>query len=237
MDKQTISNGNHMIDNDKTNEITKARQIVCEAGRKLLERGLVEGTWGNCSLRIDEKRMAITPSGRRYEDLGLDDIVIMDYHTLAVEGNIRPSSEKKLHAQIYKSRKEIHAVIHTHQPNASTVAAARRDLPPILDDQAQILGPSVRCAEYALPNTKKIVKTTVKALKGRFAALMANHGAVTLGRTMEEAIVAALVLEKACKCFIEAEFLGGAKKISPVEAWVMHKVYLLMYSGNKEKNK
>ena len=217
--------------------IKDAKEIVCDSGHKLLERGLVEGTWGNCSLRIDDHLMAITPSGRRYEDLGPDDIVIMDYHTLEVMGNIKPSSEKKLHARIYQTRKEIHAVIHTHQPNASTVAAARRELPPILDDQAQILGPSVRCADYALPNTKKIVKTTVRALRGRYAALMANHGAITLGRTMEEAITAALVLEKACKAFIEAEFLGGAKSIPKVEAWVMHKVYLFMYSKNKEKNK
>ena len=224
------------MDND-IDKIKKAKQIVCDAGRQLLERGLVEGTWGNCSLRIDEKKMAITPSGRRYEDLTWEDIVIMDYHTLAVEGDIRPSSEKKLHARIYQTRSKIQAVIHTHQPCASTVASARRDLPPILDDQAQILGPSVRCAAYALPNTKKLVQTTVKALKGRFAALMANHGAITIGRTMEEAIIAALVLEKACRSFIEAEFLGGAKPISGVEAWVMHKVYLFMYSKNKEANK
>ena len=117
------------------------------------------------------------------------------------------------------------------------MAAARREVPPILDDQAQILGPSVRCADYALPNTKEIVKTTVKALKGRYAALMANHGAVTLGRTMEEAITAALVLEKACKAFIEAEFIGGAKPIHKIEAWMMHKVYLFMYSRKKEKNR
>jgi L-fuculose-phosphate aldolase len=223
--------------NSDMDKIKKAKQIVCDAGRQLLERGLVEGTWGNCSLRIDEKKMAITPSGRRYEDLTAEDIVIMDYHTLTVEGDIRPSSEKKLHARIYQTRKNIQAVIHTHQPSASTVASARRDLPPILDDQAQILGPSVRCAAYALPNTKKLVKTTVKALKGRFAALMANHGAITIGRTMEEAITAALVLEKACKSFIEAEFLGGAKPLSGIEAWVMHKVYLFMYSKNKEANK
>lgn len=217
--------------------IQQAKQQVCDTGKKLMERGLVEGTWGNCSLRIDDNKMAITPSGRPYEDMVPEDIVVMDYHSLTVFGDIKPSSEKKLHAEIYKTRKEINAVIHTHQPNASTVAAARRQVPPILDDQAQILGPSVRCADYALPNTKKIVKTTVKALKGRFAALMANHGAITLGRTLEEAVVAALVLEKACKSFIEAEFLGGAKKINPVEAWMMHKVYLFMYSKQRDKNR
>ncbi|MDD9300825.1 MAG: class II aldolase/adducin family protein [Desulfobacter sp.] len=196
----------------------KEKEAVCQSGRQLMEKGLVEGTWGNCSLRINDRLMAITPSGRRYEDMTADDIVIMDYHSLEVFGNIKPSSEKKLHARIYQTRKKINGVIHTHQPNASTVAAARQELPPILDDQAQILGPSVRCADYALPNTKKLVTTTVKALKGRYAALMANHGAVTLGRNLEEAVIAALVLEKACKAFIEASFLGGAKKISPVEA-------------------
>jgi len=215
----------------------KEKRIVCDGGRKLMERGLVEGTWGNCSIKIDDRLMAITPSGRRYEDMTPDDIVIMDYHTLEVIGNIKPSSEKKVHAEIYKTRKEIGAVVHTHQPHASTVAAARREIPPILDDQAQILGPSVRCAAYALPNTKKIVKATIRALRGRYAALMANHGAITLGRTMEESIVAALVLEKACKAFIQAEFIGGAKPLHKIEAWMMHKVYLFMYSRNKEKNK
>lgn len=215
----------------------KEKEMVCATGRQLLERGLVEGTWGNCSLRINDRLMAITPSGRRYEDLTAGDIVIMDYHTLEKIGNIKPSSEKKLHAAIYLDRKEINAVIHTHQPNASTVATAQREVPPILDDQAQILGPSVRCADYALPNTKKLVKTTLKALKGRYAALMANHGAVTLGRTLEEAVTAALVLEKVCKAFIEAEFIGGAKPIGPIEAWVMHKVYLFLYSRKKNSNR
>ncbi|HCY85996.1 MAG TPA: class II aldolase family protein [Desulfobacteraceae bacterium] len=220
-----------------TDPFSESKTIVCRAGRQLLERGLVEGTWGNCSLRIDDRFMAITPSGRRYEDMIDEDIVIMDYHSLEIQGDISPSSEKKLHAEIYRSRKNINAVIHTHQPNASTVAAARRELPAILDDQAQILGPSVRCADYALPNTKKIVRTTVKALRGRYAAFMANHGAVTLGRTMEEAVTAALVLEKACRSFIEAEFIGGAKPIHRIEAWMMHKVYLFLYSRKKDKNK
>ena len=215
----------------------KQKEIVCQGGQTLLKRGLVEGTWGNCSLKINEHLMAITPSGRRYEDMTPSDIVIMDYHSLEVKGDNKPSSEKKLHARIYQTRKEVNAIIHTHQPHASTVAAARRDLPPILDDQAQILGPNVKCADYALPNTKKIVNTTVKALKGRYAALMANHGAITLGRNMEEAITAALVLEKACKAFIEAEFIGGAKPINPIEAWMMHKVYLFLYSRKKEKKK
>ena len=212
----------------------EAKELVCESGKQLLEKGYVSGTWGNISCRIDDKIMAITPSGREYESMEADDIVIVNYIDHSYVGEVKPSSEFKLHTEIYRSRKNIQAVIHTHQMNASTVAAARREVPPILDDMAQIIGPSVRVADYALPNTRKIVKATMKALSGRYAALMANHGAVAVGRDMKEAFVVCDVLEKACKAFIEAEFLGGAKGINKFEAYIMHKYYLAKYSKQKK---
>lgn len=215
----------------------EARIAVCEAGKKLLREGLVSRTWGNVSIRLDESDMIITPSGRPYEELEPEDMVRVNYNTHEFVGSVKPSSEYKLHTEIYKTRSKANSVIHTHQMNASTVAVARREIPPILDDQAQLLGPSVRVAPYALPNTKKIVKATVKALKGRNAALMANHGAVCIGRDIDEVFVCCQVLEKAAKAFIEAEFLGGAKSINKFEAWVMHKYYLLKYSKEAKKNK
>jgi L-fuculose-phosphate aldolase len=121
--------------------------------------------------------------------------------------------------------------------NASTCAAARREVPPILDDMAQLIGTSVRVAPYALPSTSKIVKGTIRALKGRMAALMANHGAVCIGRDIDEAFVVCQVLEKACKAFIEAEFLGGAKGINKFEAYLMHQFYLRKYSAQDKTNK
>ena len=217
--------------------IDEARIQVCDAGKRLLAEGLVARTWGNISVRLNDHEMVITPSGRKYEELEPGDMVVVDYKKDSYFGVLKPSSEYKLHTEIYRSRKKVSAVIHTHQMNASTVAAARREIPPILDDQAQILGPSVRVADYALPNTKKIVRTTVKALKGRNAALMANHGAVCIGRDLKEAFVACQVLEKTCKAFIEAEFLGGAKSINKVEAWIMHKYFLMKYSKESERNK
>jgi L-fuculose-phosphate aldolase len=216
-------------------QLSTARSVVCEAGKRLLREQLVSGTWGNISLRIDDELMVITPSGMPYELLSPEEMVVVNYKTLAWEGKNKPSSELKLHAAIYNERSAIAAVIHTHQPSASTVAAARREVPPILDDMAQIIGPSVRVADYALPNTSKIVRKTLKALRGRNAALMANHGAVCIGRDMEEAFIVCQVLEKACRSFIEAEFLGGAKNIGPVEAWIMHKYYMMKYSKLKDK--
>ena len=213
------------------------KQEILEGGERLLKEGLVARTWGNISIRVDETHMLITPSGRPYEELTDDDIVLVNYHTSKYEGSVKPSSEKELHCEIYRTRKAVHAVIHTHQMNASTVAAAHREVPPILDDMAQIIGPSVRVAEYALPSTKKITKKTVKALKGRNAALMANHGAVCIGRDLDEAFVVCQVLEKACKAFIEAEFLGGAKGINKFEAHLMHQIYIRKYSKEEDKNR
>ena len=183
----------------------EAKIMVRDAGLRLVNAGLTAGTWGNISVRIDDTYMAITPSGGEYVSLTPEDITIVNYHDGSYEGK-KPSSEKSLHAAIYLERREISAVVHTHSDNASVVAAARREVPPVLDDLAQIIGPTVRCADYALPSTKKIVKTTMKALRGRNAALMANHGAVCLGRDVEEVFTCCEVLEKGCKAFIEAEF-------------------------------
>lgn len=218
-------------------DIDKLREEVIKGGLRLMKEGLVERTWGNISIRVDNENMLITPSGRPYEELTTGDIVLVNYHNHHFEGKVRPSSEKGLHSEIYKSRKEVRAIVHTHQMNASTVAAARRDLPPILDDMTQIIGPTVRCTRYALSGTRKLVRRTVKALHGRNAVLMANHGAVCIGRDLDEAFVVCQVLEKACRAFIEAEFLGGAKTIGKFKAHLMHQAYLRKYSTEATKNK
>lgn len=209
-------------------DVRAARAAVLAMGLRLAETGLVVGTWGNVSVRVGDK-MVITPSGGDYAAMTEADLPVVDIASGAWEGP-KPSSERDLHLAVYRERKEINGVIHVHSPNASTLAAARRELPPILDDIAQLIGPSVRVADYALPSTKKIVRVTMKALKGRMAALMANHGAVCLGRSLDEALLCCQVLEKGCKAYIEAEFLGGAKGINKFEAWVMHQVFLKKYS-------
>ena len=130
------------------NDWTELRQAVVGAGKRLLAEGLVARTWGNVSVRAGPDHMLITPSGRAYESMAPEDIVPVNLRTGAYDGPLKPSSEGKLHAEIYRTRSEIHAVIHTHQMNASTVAAARREVPPILDDMVQIIGPTVRVADY-----------------------------------------------------------------------------------------
>lgn len=209
-------------------DIQGARKAVRDMGLRLLETGLVIGTWGNVSVRTGDQ-VVITPSGADYTLLREEDMPVIDLETGDYEG-AKPSSEKGLHLEVYRRRKEINAVIHVHSPHAATMAAARKALPPILDDIAQLIGPGVRVADYALPSTGKIVRKTMRALKGRMAALMANHGAICLGRDLEEAYLCCQVLEKGCKAYIEAEFLGGAKGISYFEAALMHQFFLRKYS-------
>ena len=208
-------------------ELSKAKQIVCEAGLKLVKEGLVARTWGNISCRVDDKTFVITPSGRTYDNLTPDDIVIVNIDNSSWKGEIKPSSEKGIHAGVYKIRPEIEAVIHTHQKNASVVAGARREIPLLNDKMKKIIGNSIPCASYGLPGTGKLKKGTVLALEksGSNATLMANHGALCVGIDMNKAFEVTKLLEEICDLFIKQEFksISGLKTATENE---MQEYYL-----------
>lgn len=211
--------------------IEEAKQVVCDAGRKLVKEGLVSRTWGNISSRVDGDFFVITPSGRTYESLVPDDIVLVSIKDLKHRGQIKPSSEKGLHAEVYKMRGDVTAVIHTHQMNASTVAAARKEIPQLQREMAAVLGESVRCAAYALPGTKKLKFAAAKALEGRNAALLANHGAVCIGTNMDQAFDVAKTLEDACRHYIERAYLNQVEGITCFDEDHMHRHYLETHAG------
>jgi L-fuculose-phosphate aldolase len=218
-------------------DIQEAKQKIWETGKRLQAEGLVKGTWGNISLRFDPHTMVITPSGREHLDLKPEEMVEVNIPTRQFQGNIKPADEYGMFCQIFLKRKRINAIIHIHPPSASTVAAARRAVPPVLDDMAQLIGPTVRVADYHRSSTSMMERDALKALRGRMACLLANHGAVCLGRDLDEAVVVSQVLEKACRAFIEAEFLGGAKSINRIEAYLMHRYYLRKYSRKDKDNR
>jgi L-fuculose-phosphate aldolase len=185
--------------------IQQAKEMVCAAGLQLLKEGLVARTWGNVSVKVSDTQMVITPSGRKYDDLTPEDMVLVDIYTLKYEG-IKPSSELKLHCQVYKTRPHVGSVIHTHQMFASIVAAAQRDVEVILPEHQEILGGKIiEAAPYALPNTKKITVDTANAIGTTNAALMSNHGVVCIGKNLEDAFLVARTLEAACEQFILSE--------------------------------
>lgn len=162
------------------------REMLVAYGRRLVESGLVQGTWGNISVRLDERYMLTTPSGLDYMRLTPGDMVKVEISTLEYEGEIRPTSEKGLHAAIYQGRSDVGAVIHTHAKYCSVFAAARKDMP-VLDDFRSIFGDVIRLAPYALAGSKALMKNTAAALGDNFGAIMASHGMVACGRDLEEA--------------------------------------------------
>ena len=173
------------------------RKMLVEYGKKLVNSGLVQGTWGNLSVRVDDKYMLATPSGLDYMRLTPSDMVKVNIDTLEYEGGLKPTSEKGLHAAVYKNRPDVGAIIHTHAKYCSVYAAAHKDLPvpPEKDGAAEFSNP-VRLAAYALPGTKALMKNTAAAVGQNSGAIMANHGMIVCGGSLEETFRKAEALEK-----------------------------------------
>lgn len=178
------------------------RAAIVDMGHKLTMKHLVAGSWGNISSRIDDKSIAITPSGLGYEGMQNEDVVILANDGQVLEGRRIPSSESKVHLAIYNAYSQAGAVIHTHSVYASALAAMRKPVPAIIEDIVQIIGGRVNCAEYALPGTQQLAINTIAALQGRKAALLANHGAICWGKTLADALIVAEILEKAAQIAI-----------------------------------
>lgn len=156
----------------------EARALVIKAGLELQKKQLVSRTWGNVSARISCSRFVITPSGRAYDDLRPEDLVVVNIEDCSYDGEIKPSSEKKIHAAAYALREDISFIIHTHQFYASAVGAEGEDLP------------FAPCAGYGLPGTGKLRKRVAEAISENPAAnafLMKRHGALCLGKSYEDA--------------------------------------------------
>jgi len=210
-------------------ELEDIKREVLETSIKMSKMGLAAGTWGNISARVDQDRMIITPSGMSYNVLKPEDMVLVNIHDLSYVGKLKPSIEFPLHVEIYKARSEINAVMHTHSINACSIAAARKDIPPILDDMVQIVGGSIRITEYALPGSEQMVKNAVKKLENRNATILANHGPVCLGRNLNEALITSQIVEKAAKAFIDTQAFGGPVCLTDEDVNHMRKFYLEKY--------
>lgn len=182
----------------------EAAKLIVKAGRELSETGLIARTWGNVSCRIDSDNFMITPSGRDYLSLREEEIVSINIETLEHEGEIKPSSEKKVHREIYRLKSEANFIIHTHQHNASAISAMGVDRIK-LSKTYPLLGDVVFIAPYSLPGTKKITEGIAKTISGidSKAVIMSNHGAVCYGKDYEEAFAVAKELEEACGDYLE----------------------------------
>ena len=188
-------------------------QQIVEIGLWLLDTGLVTGTAGNISVRcLERDAFLITPTARDYRLMTRGDLVRVHLESGRVEGRRSPSSEWLLHAEIYKAREDVNAVIHHHSTYCSAVAAARKTIPVILDEAADLC--PILAAPYAPSGSRELAKAAAELLgRGGFAILLANHVAVAVGRNLEEAAHRAGEMERLAKIYLYAELLGGAHSL------------------------
>lgn len=187
-------------------EENRARKLLVNTGKKLLETGLVARTWGNISCRLDEENIAITPSGLDYKKTSEDDIVKLNIFTGDWQGRRKPSGEKKIHIAVYKAFPDVNFVIHTHQTYASAIGLVGIENLDITEDEREKLGGITR-ANYGLPGTKMLSNAVSEGLKmGAKVILMEKHGALVCGSSQEETIEKAMLLEEICKRNIKFSF-------------------------------
>ena len=197
----------------QSRQLDDARTHIAEVCQALAAKGLVIGTAGNVSVRVDD-RIAVTATGARFEDLTAEQvsIVTLDGRVL---GELAPTSEIDLHLGIYRKFGS-GAVVHTHAPVATSVGLVVTELP-CIHYQMLVMGGAIRVAPYATFGTPELAGSVVAALEGRAGALMANHGAVTHAADLGAAVDHALLLEWACTVYWRAASIGMPRALDRQE--------------------
>lgn len=191
------------------------REELVHFGRRMLGDGLVVGSAGNLSVRLDD-RVLITPTGVAYDQLVPSDICLVDLESGRSTGDLRPSSEFPMHRLVYRST-AAKAVVHTHSTAAVTVSIAADELPAVHYSILQLGGTTVRVAPYQTFGSDDLAASALAALRDRTGALLQNHGAITYGSQLAEAYLRAQFLEWMCDIYVRSQALGRPRILSDRE--------------------
>jgi len=192
------------------------RQGLIDAGRRMNASGINRGHAGNLSVRVADGFL-ITPTGMAYEDLLVEDIVLMAADGSLAEGQRKPSSEWFFHRDIYRARADAGAIVHLHSPYATALACTRRSIPAFHYMIAEAGGVDIRCAAYATFGTQALADAAVAALAGRQACLLANHGQIALGPDIDRALEMAHAVEDLARQYCLTLQIGGPVSLDDAE--------------------
>ncbi|MFF5337527.1 class II aldolase/adducin family protein [Streptomyces sp. NPDC013181] len=190
----------------RNGEIARGWEAVVATARRTAAEGLVVGTSGNVSLRVGDT-VLVTPSGVPYDRLRPEDLTGVDPEGNQILGKLTPTSELPLHLAIYRNT-DARAVVHTHAVHATAVSALVTEVPPI-HYAAALLGGTVRVAPYARYGTPELAANMLAALRDRTGCLLANHGTVTHGTTLDQAYDRTAQLEWLCRVWLAASSVPG----------------------------
>ncbi len=193
------------------------RQAIIDACLEMNQSGINQGTSGNISVRTGDQ-MLITPSGVPYEKLTPEMIVTMPLDDgTPVSGQMKPSSEWRFHRDILRAKPEAHAVVHAHPVYCTALAMNRQEIPACHYMIAAFGGATVPVAGYALFGTDGLSANVCNALQDRSGCLMANHGAVVIGDTLERALWRMVELETLAKGYSVSLSIGTPQILSASE--------------------
>ena len=191
--------------------VPNAHEAVLATAKQMLHKGLVEGTSGNISARLPDGNIVCTPSSVDYEEMSMGDLVVVDLDGAVLEKaeGRSPTSEILLHLACYKAFDDIGSVIHAHPGWATMFACAHQPVPACVDELSIYTGGEVRCAEYAMSGSPGVGENAVKALEGKGAALLANHGMVAVGPEPAKVLHIVALVERTAQIAWGARALGG----------------------------
>lgn len=200
------------------NELTQLKQKVLYTAKQAYEEKLMAGTSGNMSVyEPEQKRIVITPSSYDYRIMEEQDIVVIGLDGTVIDGCHKPSSEWKMHAEIYRHLPHVKAVVHTHSPYATSFAVNHQEIPVILIEMIPFLKGSLEVSDYAEQGSAQVGLNAVPILARKNACLMANHGVVAVGATIEEAYINSVYVEDTAKIYHMALCTGRPVRISGYE--------------------
>lgn len=192
------------------------KQQIVETAQGLVQKGYLMATGGNLSLRVvGREAFVITPSNYDYMKMQPEDICVLDFDLNIIEGRLQPSVESAMHGAVYQVRKDVNAIVHTHQVYTSALTLIKTPIPALFDEQTRFLGRSVEIIPCAPSGTSLLKKTVAKHVKNHNNAyMMQNHGALILGHNMERAVHNVEILEKCALAYLLA--ICSERKISKI---------------------
>ena len=189
------------------------RAEIVEVGRRLHQSGMIAGTDGNISVRLDDNRIMITPSGVSKGHLKADDMVIVDVNGRHLQGKGRGSSEMAMHLFVYRNRPEIRACVHAHPIHATAFAVAGLALAEDVLPEVVVFVGGIPLTDYAPPGTDAVPKSLEPFIEKQNAFLLRNHGLLTIGRSLDEALFRHETVEHYAHIVSVARQLGNIHKI------------------------
>ncbi|MFX0025134.1 MAG: NAD(P)-dependent oxidoreductase [Candidatus Hermodarchaeota archaeon] len=190
--------------------IDDLKKKILDTCKKLLDDGHVIGSAGNVSVRVkdnDEELILITPSNVNYDDMKLDDILLIDFNGKVVQGVRNPSVEKHLHLGIYKAREDVNAIIHSHGIYSTILSTLNLSLPPVMEELVPYLGGEIACAKYGEAGTEELAELVLSSLEEKNAVILANHGNICCGSHLEGAYTVLQYLERGAKVYYLAKLI------------------------------